>query len=118
MRLLTGIHSVVRVEIHLGREQSFILGMLAMMLFKERLWLGASYRSNMQIGMENLQDNLNQRNAVAFLLEVFATNNLRLGYAYDHSMNVLSDYRNNSHEISVGYYIAPRSVTMKNPRWF
>ncbi|MFN3801018.1 type IX secretion system membrane protein PorP/SprF [Belliella pelovolcani] len=90
-----------------------------MVLFRERLWLGASYRSNVQIGgMEHLQDNLNQRNAVAFLLEVFATNNLRLGYAYDHSMNVLSDYRNNSHEISVGYYIAPRKVTMKNPRWF
>lgn len=90
-----------------------------MILFKERLWLGASYRSNVQVGsMEHLQDNLNQRNAVAFILEVFATSNLRLGYAYDHSLNVLSDYRNNSHEISVGYYISPRIVSMKNPRWF
>ncbi|MFD2035769.1 type IX secretion system membrane protein PorP/SprF [Belliella marina] len=89
-----------------------------MVLFNERIWLGASYRSNVQVGMDHLQDNLNQRNAVAFIMEIFATNNLRLGYAYDHSINVLSDYRNNSHELSVGYYISPRNVSMKNPRWF
>ncbi|MCH7400197.1 type IX secretion system membrane protein PorP/SprF [Belliella sp. DSM 107340] len=99
-----------------GAPTSFDIN--AMFLFKERLWLGTSYRSNVQVGMENLQDNLNQRNAVAFIMEIFATSNLRLGYAYDHNINVLSDYRNNSHEISVGYYISPRSVSMKNPRWF
>lgn len=90
----------------------------AMFLFKERVWIGGSYRSNVQIGMEHLQDNLNQRNAMAMIVELFATPNLRLGYAYDHSMNVLSDYRNNSHELSVGYYIPSRNVKMRNPRWF
>lgn len=89
-----------------------------MLLFMERLWLGASYRSNMRIWNDNLEANLGNRNAVAFLLEIFATENLRLGYAYDHNLNVLQDYRTNSHEISVGYYLSPRSVKLKNPRWF
>lgn len=90
----------------------------AMFLFKERLWIGGSYRSNVQMGLEHLQDNLNQRNAVAMLIEIFATPSLRIGYAYDHNMNVLSDFNNNSHEISVGYYIPSKNVKMRNPRWF
>jgi type IX secretion system PorP/SprF family membrane protein len=89
-----------------------------MFLFMERLWLGGSYRSNVKIWNDNLEDNLNGRNAFAFIAEIFATDNLRIGYAYDHNMNVLQNYRNNSHEISVGYYLSARSVKLKNPRWF
>ncbi|RZS95146.1 PorP/SprF family type IX secretion system membrane protein [Cecembia calidifontis] len=89
-----------------------------MFLFMERLWLGGSYRSNMKIWNENLEPNLGTRNAVAFLVEVFATESIRLGYAYDHNLNVLQDYRHNSHEISLGYYLSPRNVKLKNPRWF
>ncbi|MFD2037346.1 type IX secretion system membrane protein PorP/SprF [Belliella marina] len=90
----------------------------AMFLFNERVWVGGSYRSNVQLGMDHLQSNLNQRNAVAMIVEIFATPYLRLGYAYDHNLNVLSDFRNNSHELSVGYYIPSRNVKMRNPRWF
>ena len=89
-----------------------------MFLFMERLWLGASYRSNLKIFSDDLQTDLSKRNAVAMIAEIFATDNLRFGYAYDHNTNALSNSRNNSHEISVGYYIAPRNVRMKNPRWF
>jgi type IX secretion system PorP/SprF family membrane protein len=90
----------------------------AMLLFMERLWIGASYRTNVKVGQELLPANLSNRNAVAFIMELFALDNLRLGYAYDLQTNVLSGLRNNSHEFSIGYYIAPRKVTMKNPRWF
>lgn len=90
----------------------------AMLLFMERLWVGASYRTNVKVGQELLPANLSNRNAVAFIMELFALDNLRLGYAYDLQTNVLSGLRNNSHEFSIGYYIAPRKVTMKNPRWF
>ena len=89
-----------------------------MVLFMERLWLGASYRSNLHVWNDNLESNLSRRNAVAFIFEVFATENLRIGYAYDANLNVLQNNRNNSHEFSVGYYLSPRKVTMKNPRWF
>jgi type IX secretion system PorP/SprF family membrane protein len=90
----------------------------AMLLFLERLWLGASYRTNVKIGQDLLSANLSNRNAVAFIMELYALDNLRLGYAYDLQTNVLFGLRNNSHEFSIGYYIAPRKVNMKNPRWF
>lgn len=89
-----------------------------MLLFMERLWIGASYRSNLHVWNDNLESSLSRRNAVAFIFEVFATENLRIGYAYDANLNVLQNNRNNSHEFSVGYYLSPRKVTMKNPRWF
>lgn len=90
----------------------------AMFLFYDRIWLGGSYRSNMKIWNDNLEPNLSNRNAVAAVLEIFATDRLRIGYAYDHNLNVLQDYRSNSHEFSVGYYMIPRKATMKNQRWF
>ncbi len=89
-----------------------------MFLFMETIWLGASYRSNLSNGNNAMNENLSNRNAIAMILEIFATNNLRIGYAYDHNTNVLSNMRNNSHEISVGYYITPKNVRLNNPRWF
>lgn len=92
-----------------------------MLLFMDRLWLGASYRSNVNIWNENLEaasPTLSNRNAVAFITEFFATPNLRIGYAYDQNLNVLQDMRTNSHEISLGYYLSARKVNMKNPRYF
>ncbi|QDH80282.1 type IX secretion system membrane protein PorP/SprF [Echinicola soli] len=89
-----------------------------MFLFFERVWLGGSYRSNMKLGKDNLPENLSNRNSIAMIIEFFATNNLRIGYAYDHNLNVLDSYRNNSHEISIGYYISPKNIRMRNQRWF
>lgn len=88
-----------------------------MFLFFDRLWLGASYRSNIKLWTE-VDKNLSNRNAVAMIIEVFATDRLRLGYAYDQNLNVLQDYNHNSHELSVGFYMIPRTATMKNQRWF
>ncbi|UZD21777.1 PorP/SprF family type IX secretion system membrane protein [Algoriphagus halophytocola] len=90
----------------------------AMFLFYERIWVGGSYRSNLKLWNDNLEENLSKRNAVAAIVEIFATERLRIGYAYDHNLNVLSNYRNNSHELSVGYYLIPRKAVMKNQRWF
>lgn len=88
-----------------------------MFLFFDRLWVGGSYRSNMKMWTE-VDSNLTSRNAVAAIIEVFATDRLRLGYAYDQSLNVLQDYRHNSHELSLGFYMIPRTAKIKNQRWF
>jgi type IX secretion system PorP/SprF family membrane protein len=90
----------------------------AMFLFLERVWVGGSYRSNFKLWNDNLQDGLSKRNAVAMMIEVFATEKLRLGYSYDHNLNVLNSYNHNSHELSVGYYLIPRRADMENQRWF
>ncbi|MCS5491198.1 PorP/SprF family type IX secretion system membrane protein [Algoriphagus limi] len=90
----------------------------AMFLFMETVWIGASYRSNFQMWNDNLQDDLSRRNAVAALVEIFIAPSLRLGYAYDHSLNALQSFKQyNSHELSVGYYLFKKRNIMKNPRW-
>ncbi|WP_226390759.1 PorP/SprF family type IX secretion system membrane protein [Penaeicola halotolerans] len=90
----------------------------AMFLFNERLWLGTSFRSNVKFNKENLQNALNNRNSIAILIEVFATEDFRIGYAFDYNTNALQGLNNNSHEISLGYYINPKYKRMRNPRWF
>lgn len=89
-----------------------------MLLFFERLWLGASYRSNLRFGSENPEGNLNKRNALALIVEVFVTEDLRFGYAYDQNLNTLQNLRNDSHEFSIGYYISKKRSRITNPRWF
>lgn len=81
-----------------------------MLLFYQRLWLGASYRSHLKTKSNSLQSNLANRNAVAMIVEFFATDQIRIGYAYDYNMNVLNNQRNNSHEISIGLYLGTRGL--------
>lgn len=81
-----------------------------MFLLYERLWLGASYRSHLNTKTSPEQLNLSKRNAVAMIIEVFATDQTRIGYAYDYNLNVLNNYRNNSHEISIGFYFGSRGI--------
>lgn len=90
----------------------------SMFLFMERLWLGASYRSNLRLGIDNFEGNLHNRTSAAMLAEIFATQNLRIGYAYDHNLNALETYQNSSHEISIGYYLNSKSSRISNSRWF
>ena len=42
---------------------------------------------------------LSKRNAVAFIGEIFATPNLRIGYAYDYTLSNLGKFNTGSHEI-------------------
>lgn len=89
-----------------------------MVLLKEKFWVGASFRSNVRIFKDQLQDDLSNRNAIAFVAECFVTSGVRLGYAYDHNMNALSSFRNQSHEFSIGFYLKSKKEIIYNPRWF
>jgi type IX secretion system PorP/SprF family membrane protein len=90
----------------------------AMFLFKDRFWLGGSFRTNTRLFKDNLQDGLSNRNSVAMILEYFVTPSLRVGYAYDHNLNALSNLKNESHEISIGIYLKSKRDIIYNPRWF
>lgn len=78
----------------------------AFLLLKETIWIGGFYRSSFDLYKKDyLQSGLSKQNAIGAILEVFATENLRIGYSYDYSLNKLRDYNYGSHEISVGFYI-------------
>jgi len=89
------------------------LDLNAFLLFKERFWIGAAYRTSLKLYPKpQLQSDLRQRAALGLITELFVRQNLRLGYAYDYSLNKLGNYEYGSHEISVGYYL----VTKKSRR--
>ncbi|POY37777.1 hypothetical protein C3K47_04390 [Solitalea longa] len=95
------------------------LDLNAFVLFYDRVWLGASYRTGvMFLGRENLQSDLNMNNAIAALIEIYATDRLRIGYAYDFSLSEFKNYNYGTHEISLGFSFIPKKIKMLTPRYF
>lgn len=72
-------------------------------LFAERLWLGASYRTE---------------DALIFMAELQITKQFRIGYAYDMTTSELSDYNNGSHEFMLGFDFDFEKSKMVSPRYF
>jgi type IX secretion system PorP/SprF family membrane protein len=87
-------------------------------LLGDRLWLGSSYRTSMNLFNKNPEmDPVNKRTAMALIAELQVTNALRLGYSYDRMLNDLRGFH--SHEISVGYYFFKKEDTrMMTPQYF
>ncbi len=76
----------------------------AQLFYKERFWLGTSYR----IG-----------DAVAFLFEMKVNDQLMIGYSYDITLNKLNGMSRGSHEILLSFdfdKFSPRKI--KSPRYF
>ena len=75
----------------------------ASFLFKERLWLGAGYRTG---------------DALIFMLEYFTRGGLRVGYAYDYTLTQLRKVNTGTHEIMLGFDLAPKKTKIITPRYF
>lgn len=89
----------------------------AMFLFNERIWAGTSYRSHLNLHNNN-QSSSKKGNALAAIVEIFATEQLRIGYAYDYNLNVLNNENNSSHEISVGIYLGSKGLNREQLKCF
>lgn len=73
------------------------------LLLNERLWLGATYRTSIPLYHKpNLQKDLPTSSAIVAVVEFFATENVRIGYAFDYSLNKIGALGYGSHEISLG----------------
>lgn len=72
-------------------------------LVKEKLWLGAMYRSG---------------DAYGFIAQWIFDQKLRLGYAYDISTSNLKSHNNGSHEIMVAYDLRLSREVAISPRYF
>jgi type IX secretion system PorP/SprF family membrane protein len=94
------------------------LDLNAFFLLGERIWLGGSYRTAVQVH-SNYSDEygLDRRNAWAAIAQLYVTPKLRLGYSYDVSLNALRQHA--SHEISLGYsFFKKQDTRMLTPRYF
>nr|MBI1230279.1 type IX secretion system membrane protein PorP/SprF [Cytophagales bacterium] len=81
----------------------------AMILLLDQFWLGTSYRTSFGKNNASSASRTGRRNAVVLLADLFLTDMLRFGYAYDFNLNSQSNFRNNSHEISLGYYLGSKT---------
>ncbi|MCC6840537.1 MAG: type IX secretion system membrane protein PorP/SprF [Flavobacteriales bacterium] len=72
-------------------------------LFKERFWLGAGYRTG---------------DAVVGMVEFQVNQLLRVGYAYDMNTSGLRHYNGGSHEVMLGIDLGREPIMIKNPRYF
>lgn len=69
----------------------------------DMVWAGLSYRTGMKLwNKPALTTDLNYSSALSMMLEVWATESLRIGYSYDFSTNGIKGYQAGSHEISIG----------------
>ena len=72
-------------------------------LLKEKLWLGATYRT---------------QDAIGLIAQWIFNNKLRIGYAYDYSTTKLQNYHNGTHEIMVSYELRTLTELVTSPRYF
>lgn len=72
-------------------------------LIYEKVWVGASYRTN---------------DAIIGIVEVNVTPQIRVGYAYDLTLSDISNYSSGSHEVMIGYNFGKEVIKMKSPRYF
>ncbi len=75
----------------------------AQFLIYDRLWLGAMYRLGDSFGG---------------LMQIQVTNQLKIGYSYDLSVNDLGAFNNGTHEITVSYDFNFGRGRVKSPRYF
>jgi type IX secretion system PorP/SprF family membrane protein len=89
-------------------------------LLGEKVWLGASYRTSVNLlNKKGVVGNVKSPDALVGMIEVFATDGVRIGYAYDYSLSALKGFDNGSHEISLGITFGPkRRVPILSPRYF
>jgi len=82
-------------------------------IFADRVWLGVGYRTGVPIkGDLSSIDKLLVTNAVSFLVQLYATETLYVGYSYDHNLNGFPP----TQEILIGYTVKPRNV--RNKRYY
>ncbi len=72
-------------------------------LIKNRLWLGAAYRWD---------------DSIDFLAQWNVNKNLKLGYAYDHTLTEVNKISSGSHEVMVGYDFGFDKSRVVTPRYF
>jgi len=95
------------------------LDLNAFMIISEKIWIGGSYRTGVKLyNKSHLQKNLSQLNSAVAALQLFPTENLRIGYAYDFSIGPLQGYSSGTHEISISYFFNRKNTRMLTPRFF
>lgn len=71
--------------------------------FNQKIWFGVMYRHGAAAG--------------ANIIYHF-TPNIRLGYAYDYTLNNMKNYNSGTHEVIIGFDLVKKQEPVKSPRYF
>jgi type IX secretion system PorP/SprF family membrane protein len=75
----------------------------AFVLLGERIWIGGTYRTAVPLyAKPYLQTDLQKSNSLTGMAEIFATDHIRVGYAFDYSLTRIGTYSYGTHELSIG----------------
>ncbi|MCC9166522.1 PorP/SprF family type IX secretion system membrane protein [Pontibacter harenae] len=87
-------------------------------LLGDKLWLGGSYRTSVNVFNKNPEEpDVRKRTAAALIAELQVSKALRVGYSFDQMLNDMNGV--NTHEVSVGYYFFKKKDTkMMTPQYF
>jgi type IX secretion system PorP/SprF family membrane protein len=92
------------------------LNLLAMVM--KQLWLGINYRTGIYMGRIKASDveSTQTTNTIAFMMELFLSENIQVGYSYD--LSIMGAGWPGSHEISLSYTIPKKKTRQSTPRYF
>ncbi|SFD74480.1 type IX secretion system membrane protein, PorP/SprF family [Chitinophaga sp. CF118] len=89
----------------------------AFFLFSKVIWLGGSYRTAV-LNKNDISNSVPKAGALVAMMEVFVNSKLRIGYAYDKTVNGTGATSYATHEISLNYFFENRKARMLSPRYF
>lgn len=86
------------------------------LLIYNRVNIGGQYRTS--FGNKNNGVKLQNPDSFDAMIEVWATKQLMIGYAYDYTLSKLGNFNNGSHEIILGYDFGFEKKKVITPRYF
>lgn len=91
-----------------------------MAIFKDRFWFGASYRTGINLNNNTYSQgqDITSVNSMSIVTQFYATEQLRVGYSYDYTLNGLKSQQSGSHEITVGLTLPSKTLRILSPRFF
>lgn len=89
----------------------------AFFLLQETVWIGGSYRTAI-FNKPHINKSLRKAGAIVGMIEYFVNEKLRIGYAYDKTINGTAANNNSSHEVSLNYIFVKPKARMLSPRYF
>ncbi|MEE1944857.1 type IX secretion system membrane protein PorP/SprF [Pedobacter sp. KR3-3] len=96
------------------------LDLSAMFIFNDRVWLGGSYRTGLNLWNKAYSQNisLSNVNSVSGVVQFNVSSRFRLGYSYDYMLNKLSSVQSGSHELTLGITFNRSLNRLLSPRFF
>lgn len=96
------------------------LDLNAMLIFGERFWLGAGYRTGASAWKKDHEkgQELSKLNSLSGVAQFYVNERLRIGYSYDYILSRLSTAQNGTHEITLGLTFPQKGKRILSPRFF